>query len=146
MSPTSSSSIGDVNVTDWSWILQYLSETDEDLLNENALFIADWNPEVDEETERLLLMRTMPKLSPLPSSSSKDSWVLVFLVLVSLIWLVSWCLDVWSESVFLVGNKEASEKSTDFDLRELMILIFATGYWAILAVEVKLASKLMVIN
>lgn len=28
-------------VADWSWILQYLSETDEDLLIEKALFTAD---------------------------------------------------------------------------------------------------------
>lgn len=62
-------------VTNWSWILQYLSETEEDLLIENTLFTADSRldvvgpnflnlfDDVVEETEGFLVS-TGPDLSP----------------------------------------------------------------------------------
>lgn len=65
-------------VTNWSWILQYLSETEEDLLIENTLFTADSRldvvgpnflsnlnlfDDVVEETDGFLVS-TGPDLSP----------------------------------------------------------------------------------
>ncbi|KAJ6706679.1 hypothetical protein OIU79_011166 [Salix purpurea] len=62
--PSSSSRVGEDSVPGWSWILQYLSDTEEDLLMEKALFTDD------EETEELLPSST-PEPSPalFPSSS-----------------------------------------------------------------------------
>ncbi|KAJ6937810.1 hypothetical protein NC652_012187 [Populus alba x Populus x berolinensis] len=43
--------MGDADGIDWLWILQYPSDTEVDLLMENAFFTA----EADEETEGFLL-------------------------------------------------------------------------------------------
>lgn len=63
-----SSSSGDDSKAYWSWILQYLSETDEDLLNEKALE-QSWN-ELDIETFPFNF--NAPNLFPMLSSSSNS--------------------------------------------------------------------------
>ncbi|KAJ6704588.1 hypothetical protein OIU85_030404 [Salix viminalis] len=65
--PSSSSRVGEDSVAGWSWILQYLSDTEEDLLMERALFTDD------EETEELLPSFTLEPSPALLSSSSRST-------------------------------------------------------------------------
>ena len=111
-------------VADWSWILQYLSETDEDLLIEKALFTADWS-EAAEVTE-LFLLKTPPKLPPfIPSSSSgseTESWAVVGLLAYGVLDVGFWVFfGVW-------GKDRRSAKSMDLDLVLLHLRNFIFGY------------------
>lgn len=74
MSSSSSSCKGDATVTVWSWILQYFSETDDDLLIENALFTTFilcfsilnlFDEELLTETDLFLLNFIIPNLPSL---------------------------------------------------------------------------------
>lgn len=71
-----SSSSGDASKAYWSWILQYLSETDEDLLNEKALEHS-WNEEdIEPFPFNFNAPNLFPKLYSSSNSEEKSSWVL----------------------------------------------------------------------
>ncbi|KAH8514790.1 hypothetical protein H0E87_007585 [Populus deltoides] len=129
----SSSWMGDDSVADWSWILQYLSDTEEDLVTENAFFTADWSAEADDETDELLLSfapnPTTTLFSSSSSSTESESWVVVS-VLIMFFLVLSWSPTIllvsWGSLWDFVGSgnaNERSEKSMDLDLAVPKILI-----------------------
>lgn len=112
-------------VADWSWILRYLSDTDEDLRMEKALFRADWS-EAEEVTELFLLRTPPPKLPvlflPYSWPSASWSWAVGGLMEDGVLEVRFWAfLGVW-------GKERRSAKSMDLDLEALLRRNFNSGY------------------
>lgn len=115
--PSSSSRVGEDSVPGWSWILQYLSDTEEDLLMEKALFTDD------EETEELLPSST-PEPSPalIPSSSRGSESETRAPTMFLLVWW-GWRKVLAMDLAGAGSAGERSEKAVDLDLEAPKILI-----------------------